>query len=56
MIVLALLQANVSFGRSWLDYLITGTYFYGLVGSTDDAKSLGIDIDLWWDLVTLPFG
>lgn len=38
--------------------MIFGTILvlYGLVGSPDNAKSLGININLWWGLVTVVFG
>jgi hypothetical protein len=29
---------------------------YGLLGSPDNAKSLGINLNLWWGLVTVVFG
>lgn len=29
---------------------------YGLLGSPDNAKSLGINLNLWWGLITVVFG
>lgn len=53
--LLILLQANVSMDLSWLDYVIIGVYFDGLVGSPVNAKSLGINKKLWSGLITVAF-
>ena len=38
--------------------MIFGTILvlYGLLGSPENEKSLGININLWWGLVTVVFG
>lgn len=65
---LALLQSTrISVDSSFVDYLIIGVYFaftiigaimvlYGLLGSPENERSLGINLNLWWGLFMAVFG